>query len=259
MKSPAFQFYPDDFIAGTTEMSPAEVGAYIRLLCYQWGRGSIPLADEARLARIAGGEVTPDVLAKFPEGRNARLEAVRAEQEAYRLHRAAAGARGAAKRWQSSKPPGGENHDLAVVQFSGEGHPHAAPENGSAIVLPCALPSVADGSAIVLPMANGMANGMAKNGPPSPPPSPTPTLDPISRSKTVGRVGAAALPDAAWLESLKFDPAYAGLDVEREAAKCARWCATARKLCSRRRVVNWLNRCDRPLNGLATHRPPMMR
>jgi uncharacterized protein YdaU (DUF1376 family) len=52
-RSPAFQFYADDFIAGTADMSAEEVGAFIRLLCHQWSKGSIP-ADEERSGRIAG-------------------------------------------------------------------------------------------------------------------------------------------------------------------------------------------------------------
>lgn len=41
-KSPAFSFYPKDFTAGTATMSLQEVGAYVRLLCYQWDTGSVP-------------------------------------------------------------------------------------------------------------------------------------------------------------------------------------------------------------------------
>ena len=45
-KAPAFQFYADDFLAGTLEMSQEEVGQFIRLLCHQWNRGSIPVETE---------------------------------------------------------------------------------------------------------------------------------------------------------------------------------------------------------------------
>ena len=88
MNSPAFQFYADDFVAGTVEMSQAEVGAYVRLLSHQWSRGFIP-DDQEKLCRIAGGSITPDVMAKFPEGegglrRNRRLEMERQKQDAYR-------------------------------------------------------------------------------------------------------------------------------------------------------------------------------
>ena len=90
MKPPAFQFYPDDFIGGTCDLSAEEVGAYIRLLCYQWSRGSIP-DDAAKLARIAGVNVTHDTLQKFPDGKNARLEFERQKQAEYRAMQSAKG------------------------------------------------------------------------------------------------------------------------------------------------------------------------
>jgi hypothetical protein len=87
-KAPAFQFYADDFLAGTLDMSQDEVGAYIRLLCHQWSRGSIPVETEKQ-QRLAGGSVSVDVLAKFQlcdDGlfRNARLESEREKQKEYR-------------------------------------------------------------------------------------------------------------------------------------------------------------------------------
>lgn len=50
-KSPAFQFYPKDFLSGTATMSLQEVGAYVRLLCYAWDTGSVPAEGDER-ARI---------------------------------------------------------------------------------------------------------------------------------------------------------------------------------------------------------------
>ena len=54
-KSPAFQFYPQDYLASArvAEMTLEEEGVYIRLLCYCWSSGSIP-ADPERCARLAG-------------------------------------------------------------------------------------------------------------------------------------------------------------------------------------------------------------
>ncbi len=80
---PAFQFYPDDFIGGTVDLTSEDCGAYIRLLCYQWGRGAIP-ATKAAVDRVAGCAVTMEVMSKFPDGKNARLERVRAELISYR-------------------------------------------------------------------------------------------------------------------------------------------------------------------------------
>jgi uncharacterized protein YdaU (DUF1376 family) len=54
-KSPAFQFYPQDYLASprVAEMTLEEEGAYIRLICYAWSSGSIP-ADPERCARLVG-------------------------------------------------------------------------------------------------------------------------------------------------------------------------------------------------------------
>jgi uncharacterized protein YdaU (DUF1376 family) len=104
MKPPAFQFYPDDFIGGTCDLSAEEVGVYIRLLCYQWSRGAIP-EDAAKLARIAGINVTSDTLQKFPNGQNARLEFERKKQSEYREEKAKAGKAGAKKRWHNHSTP----------------------------------------------------------------------------------------------------------------------------------------------------------
>jgi uncharacterized protein YdaU (DUF1376 family) len=47
-KSPAFQFYASDFVSDglVARMSDAEVGMYIRLLCYAWTEGGLPLEIE---------------------------------------------------------------------------------------------------------------------------------------------------------------------------------------------------------------------
>lgn len=55
------------------------------------------------------------------------------------------------------------------------------------------------------------------------------------------------LPDDAWLSSLSSDPAYAGLDVPMHVARCKNWCEMNGKLFSRRRIVAWLNRQEKPL------------
>ncbi len=61
MKSPAFQFYPGDWLSSPKVllMTPAQEGAYIRLLCYAWSdeHCSIPDNDEelAVLSRLGEG------------------------------------------------------------------------------------------------------------------------------------------------------------------------------------------------------------
>jgi hypothetical protein len=53
--------------------------------------------------------------------------------------------------------------------------------------------------------------------------------------------------DADWMESLISDPAYAGIDVKAERAKMVRWCEVNNKKASRKRLINWLNRVERPM------------
>ena len=113
MSAPAFQFYPDDFLGGTMILSQDEVGAYIRLLCHQWSRGSLPV-DPAKLRRLAGGPVSEEVLAKFVKGddgqlRNERMEKVRAEVMRFREAQRTKGLKSAAARLNG-------NHGSTAVQ-----------------------------------------------------------------------------------------------------------------------------------------------
>jgi uncharacterized protein YdaU (DUF1376 family) len=158
-KAPAFQFYADDFLAGTADMSAEEVGGYIRLLCHQWSKGGIP-SDEDRSARIAGLMGSPSiryVLAKFTlcDGdtlKNVRLEQIRQEQADYKLKQAASGKTGAQKRWDKPKCDGNPN-----------------------------------GVAIATPMATPMANAWRSDSSPSP--SPTPNKKDIAAPKSPWDVG----------------------------------------------------------------------
>lgn len=55
--------------------------------------------------------------------------------------------------------------------------------------------------------------------------------------------------DKEWLVQLAANPAYQGIDVAREHAKMTVWAATRNVKATRRRFVNWLNRCEKPLTG----------
>lgn len=152
-KAPAFQLYVDDFLAGTSDMSAEEVGGYIRLLCHQWTKGGIP-DDEDRAGRMAGLLGSPSlryVLAKFGKDpidgllKNARLEKIRADREAYLAAQRESGKKGAIHRWGNEK--GGSEHD---------GDPIGKP--------------------MATPLATPMANGWQNDGSPSPSPSPSKEL-----------------------------------------------------------------------------------
>ena len=92
---------------GTLGMSAEAVGAYIRLLCYQWDNGAVPDSDDfiMRCGGIANPHAVAEVRLKFgktTEGlKNSRLEDVRAKQADYRQKQAINGA----KRWVGNAKP----------------------------------------------------------------------------------------------------------------------------------------------------------
>jgi uncharacterized protein YdaU (DUF1376 family) len=169
-KAPAFQFYADDFLAGTSDMSAEEVGGYIRLLCHQWTKGGIP-NDEERVARIAGMIGSPSVgyvMAKFRlcDGhtlKNERLEKVREEQQAFKARQSTAGTNGAAKRWKK--------------------WPDDVDPNGVAIATPMAAPWPEHSQTIAGPMAGAWPEDS------SPSPSPTPNKKDTAAPKSPWDVG----------------------------------------------------------------------
>lgn len=55
--------------------------------------------------------------------------------------------------------------------------------------------------------------------------------------------------ESAWIEELKADPAYKDIDVQNVYDKMIRWCKERRLRPSRMRLINWLNRQDKQLNG----------
>ena len=129
MKAPAFQFYADDFIGGTVCFTAEDVGAYMRLLCFQWGNGALPARKEL-VDRIAGCVVSDDVMAKFPEGVNPRMEKEREKQRIYREQQSNKGKASAEAR---------RNHGSTTVQ------PNRQPEVNSPSPSPSPSPiSVSD-------------------------------------------------------------------------------------------------------------------
>jgi len=67
--------------------------------------------------------------------------------------------------------------------------------------------------------------------------------------------------DAEWLAELATSPAYRGIDVRREHAKALVWASANKKTMSRRRFINWVNRCETamaPQAGRAFDSPPSM-
>jgi hypothetical protein len=63
---------------------------------------------------------------------------------------------------------------------------------------------------------------------------------------------SATTTDSEWLAGLKVDPAWTGIDIYREFARMRAWCEENRKQPTRRRFLNWLLRCDRPMSATST-------
>lgn len=108
MKSPAFQFYPQDFLLGTSDLSAEEVGGYIRLLAHQWDKGGLP-NNEKKLLKLAGvkPKALANILNKFElqedsQLRNKRLEKERTKQKEWKTKSSVAGKKsGEARRNQT--------------------------------------------------------------------------------------------------------------------------------------------------------------
>lgn len=109
-KSPAFQFYPKDFLSDENQirMSLAAVGIYTRLMCHCWNGGSLP-TDPKALAQLSGAtlrqlnDLWPSIAPCFresPDGRliHPRLERERDKQAKYSRRQTDA----ATSRWQRS-------------------------------------------------------------------------------------------------------------------------------------------------------------
>ncbi len=94
------------------------------------------------------------------------------------------------------------------------------------------------------------------------PPKPTfllveiPYIDKVStdinpQSKVKERKGkerkgkALSLTDDEWIQELKKNPAYNGLDIEAEQGKCLAWFQNKGITVSRQRFLNWLNKADK--------------
>jgi uncharacterized protein YdaU (DUF1376 family) len=108
--SQSFPFYSSDFIMGTMLMTTEEVGAYIRLLCWQWEQGSVP-ADPAKITRITGIKYSRigTVLQKFDQDsegnwKNFRLEEVRTDRENFMEVQRRNGKKGGRPKGERPKP-----------------------------------------------------------------------------------------------------------------------------------------------------------
>ena len=118
-QSPAFQFYPADWLADENVacMTAQEEGWYIRALSYCWREGSLP-ADPERLAILIGKGADGSAMTLLSKLFMAdpsnpqrlihkRLNSEREKQQAFRLAKQKAGKKGAKSRWYANSTPNG--------------------------------------------------------------------------------------------------------------------------------------------------------
>ena len=74
--------------------------------------------------------------------------------------------------------------------------------------------------------------------------------EPARNAALVTKTVSSSVTDKDWLQSLKENVCYKGIDIDRELGKLAAWCSVNGKEATRRRFVNWLNRAEKPLNGV---------
>lgn len=110
-QSPAFQFYPDDFLGSSkvAVMTPTEIGVYVLLLCMDWNGHGITynpklLARYCRMPEaefVEAWEVVGPCFEKGEDGKvyNPRLLRERDKQAAFRAKQKAA----ADARWESHR------------------------------------------------------------------------------------------------------------------------------------------------------------
>ena len=217
MKAPAFQFYADDFIGGTVVLSAEDVGAYMRLLCYQWGNGSIPIRKEL-VDRIAGCIVGPDVMSKFPGGKNARMEREREKQADYRMQQSAKGKASAQARF---------NRGSTAVQPSGE--PEGQPEVNS----PSPSPSPS-------PISDTDSN--SEDSPPA-----------LSPNAAKVRRKAKTETDEVWISDLEKMDCFRLVPIRDELGLAQAWCAAHSRQCTRQFFNRWLMRSVEKTRTISTN------
>lgn len=125
---PAFQFYPSDFLSdeNVVLMNNAEVGCYIKLLCFCWKQGSIPnnVNKIARLCNESEESMAQLWLAIGSCFRNGggdgrlvhqRLEKERKKQLEFRQERSESGRKGAEIKWKKHRKKQGEGGDSSAI------------------------------------------------------------------------------------------------------------------------------------------------
>lgn len=65
------------------------------------------------------------------------------------------------------------------------------------------------------------------------------------------------LTDEEWIKSLKSNIAYSGIDIDTLYGKMIAWCEVKGKKPTRARLLNWLNREEKPMQGKLNNKPKL--
>jgi uncharacterized protein YdaU (DUF1376 family) len=238
-KSPAFQFYPQDFLVGSAMLSAEETGAYIRLLCYSWTHDGLP-DDDAQLQRLAGchGNAIASIRHKFgicQDGklRNARLEDVRIKQIEYKNAQKA----NAEKRWQKQQKTNTSMPSHMPRDIPSHMPPHMPSHEIGIPIGICQNDALHSSSSYITIDKSIVVSSTCVE--------PAPKNEKlIDEDKTPQRKNNVV--DEAWIADIKRH--YPTIDVDEELRKMDAWIALhpgRRK--TRKFIVGWLNRCQTEL------------
>ncbi len=238
-RAPAFQFYPNDWLSSPTIalMSPAEEGAYIRLLSYAWADPDCSLPDDdtvlSQLSRLGegwfnGASTTIRKCFKLhPEksGRlvNSRLLEERKKQDA----------------WREKSRIGGLQSGKSRT-LSGKG--------GSRVVEP-------EGSRMVEAHANSSSSSSSSSSKEEEKKAGSTSSSPAGSFSGKRRV---QLSDEEFVAALRKNPAFKHLDLDCEFGKMDAWLLTPKgrsRSKTQKFVVSWLNKAadeQRPMATTAT-------
>lgn len=114
-----FPLYTKEFIAGTVQMTAEELGAYIRLLCWQFDNGSVPISDATAIKNITGVALKKlsRVIDKFPQGENNKLRYIKEKGEILSNIRKQIGSKGGSKTQAKLKQNSSKYDDSNIYSY----------------------------------------------------------------------------------------------------------------------------------------------
>lgn len=205
--------YIADFLADTLHLRREEIGSYLLLIMAYWRLGG-PLPDDDKALQQ---------ICRCPDQEWARCKGL-----LVRFFQPAAG-QWAHKRIDLELKAASEEYQRQLARTAAA---RAARQS------------------VTTPVTENVTGNVTMTQP-QPQPQPQYTGTVTVTKKDVGANGSRPVTvcDDAWIAVLSKSESYQGIDVRRELGKMRVWCETNRRQPTRRRFVNWLNRCERPIQA----------